>query len=175
MGPIAEAVFAAMIALAPPERADLPSQLGVETVTERRARYAVIAYEIADAVEHEAPLPGMSRSKTAALLVGLSFAESAWDADADLGPCLGRRCDSGRAATIFQIQAPAEDRARLFADRPYAIRRALGIARRSLGACHGLSGYTSGTCSSLIGQASARRREQLSDRIHARFFVARRE
>ena len=170
MGPIAEAAFAAMLALAPPELlAELPQWSGhEETAVEKRARYTAIALDLEEAVLDSPPLPGMNRRRTAATLLGIAFMESGFAHDADLGPCVGKRCDAGRAACLLQVQAPAEERARLFADRRACFRRGLDVARRSLVSCGGeLTAYAAGNCESLIGRAAGRKRMAMGQRVLA--------
>lgn len=89
------------------------------------------------------------------LLVALAVGESGLARDADLGPCYRkggwwRRCDAGKAASVWQTQAHGFDLrpngdgeritvARLFADRELAAWQALRVARNSLGLCKRLA------------------------------------
>lgn len=107
------------------------------------------------------------------LLVALAVGESGLAKDADVGPCYRkggwwRRCDAGKAASVWQAQAhgfdlrPNGDRkritvVRLFADRELAAWVALRVARNSLALCKHLEpqdrlSALSGRCQSGDGQ-----------------------
>ena len=89
------------------------------------------------------------------LLVALAVGESGLARDADVGPCYRkggwwRRCDAGKAASVWQAQAHGFDLrvggdgkkitvARLFADRELAAWQALRVARNSLALCKHLA------------------------------------
>jgi len=89
------------------------------------------------------------------LLVALAVGESGLARDADVGPCYRRgnwwrRCDAGKAASVWQAQAHGFDLrangdgkritvARLFADRELAAWQALRVARNSLSLCRHLA------------------------------------
>lgn len=176
MGPIAEAAFAAMMVLAPPDRlAALPQYRGhEESVEERRSRYVAIAIDLEDAVAEAEPLPGMSRARTAAVALGIAYMESGFARDADVGPCVAGpgRCDRGRAACLMQVQAPEHRRAELWADRKLCFMAGLDVARRSMNACRGeLTAYVGGVCTSLVGRAAGRRRLGMGQRIYSRWFA----
>lgn len=145
-------IFSLLVALAPPAKlAALPAYPGwAETAEARTARMWSIAEDIAAVAESPAE---------AAALVAIAWHESAFAADVDKGPCYrgpkgdGARCDAGRAASMWQLQGDAAERAKLFAERRYAARRARDLMRRSARACvqrHGreaaLRVYASGTC-----------------------------
>lgn len=177
MGPIAEAAFAAMMALAPPERmAALPQWAGhEETVVEKRSRYVAIAIDLEDAVLASEPLPGMNRRRTAATLLGIAFMESGFARDADVGPCAtDKRCDRGASACLMQIKVGGGTtregwtREELFADRTKCFRAGLAKARNSMRACDGeLTAYAVGHCDSLIGKAAGRSRLAMGRRVWA--------
>lgn len=154
-------VLILIVALCPPARmAALPAFPGwAETEPEWAAREAAIAMDIASVT---------SDPREAAVLVAIGFHEAKFFKDADVGPCYrgprgdNARCDGGRAASIFQVQAMGADDLRdLFADRRKAARRALDMVRRSARACvpkHGadaaLRAYSSGTCSGGIKESA---------------------
>ncbi len=147
-------ILAALLQFAPPER--VPQFPGhEETLAQTEARYASIAGDIAAAVETDTR-PGMSARDKAAVLISVAIGESRLSRDADLGPCfrgkrggkLWSRCDSGRAATIWQLQTalwqgetlrPAD----LFKDRRRAASVALAAIRSSLWRCRRLAAVDS--------------------------------
>ncbi len=83
----------------------------------------------------------------AALLAAIAIGESGLARDADEGPCYRRgafrtRCDSGRAASVWQVQAWGRDSAgdpitvaKLFASRELAAKQTLKMARWSVARC----------------------------------------
>lgn len=118
-------LLAAAVHFSPPEK--LP-QLGyTETREETVARYAEIVGSIVEAVDDV-----KAKKPAAALALAWGIGESALSRDADIGPCHreGRwktRCDSGLAATVWQIHATTFEGgaltvADLFADRKRAAR-----------------------------------------------------
>ncbi len=135
---IFEWTLAALLHFAPPEHQDRnpwrdPSR---EAAVER---YEGIARTIVERCGEQ--------KGCASLLAALAIGESGLARDADLGPCHreGRwklRCDSGRAASVWQAQAYGVDAdgepitvARLFADRGLAAWHTLRVARGSLKLC----------------------------------------
>lgn len=180
-----------MLSLAPPERlAALPQFPGhEETAAQKTTRYTSIAHDIAVVAfdPREAPVDGgkNGRVNTIALLLSVSFFESGWAHDADIGPCYlgkdgkGPRCDGGKAATIFQIEVGAGttqegwDKAALFGDREKATRAALHRINRSIKACARfgaearLRQYASGSCEKGIPESTAR--VQFARKILTRF------
>lgn len=153
MTPSAAWVLSLVVHLAPPARmASLPSFPGMhETEAEWLAREASIAEDVASVTEDV---------REQAVLVAVAYHESGFARDVDLGPCYrgpkndGPRCDGGRAASIWQIQAAGgSDASDLFAHRRRAATRALSAIRRSARRCTPLFGregalraYASGTC-----------------------------
>lgn len=134
---LADWTLAAMLAHAPPERQD-GNPWADPSPEAARTRYEGIR----DAIVAQCP-----DRHCASLLVALAIGESGLARDADLGPCHREgkwktRCDSGRAASVWQVQAFGNDEqgqkitvARLFAERElaaWAMRRA---ASSSLKAC----------------------------------------
>lgn len=173
-------IFSLLVLLAPPERiAAQPSFPGWhETVEQLTARYQSIASDIAAVVETDAPLARgpRGREQTAAILVAVSWLESGWAPDVDASRCYrgrsgrSKRCDSGRAHTIYQMQFddPAQ-RELARTDRRAATRTALARIRRSIAACsrYGdlarLNAYASGRCDA--GQKAGAARIQLARRL----------
>jgi hypothetical protein len=140
---LAEWTLAALLQFAPPSRherapwADASADAALE-------RYRGVAAAIVEQCEsRREPRP------CAALLVALAVGESGLARDADVGPCYRRggyrtRCDSGRAASVWQVQAHGRDDdgpitvARLFASRSLAAGIALRVAWGSLSRCRDL-------------------------------------
>ncbi len=154
-------IFTILMLLVPPAKVcALPAFPGwAETVEQRTARYASIAEDIAAVT---------TDPREMAVLVAIGTHESAWAPDADRGPCWrgvnndSPRCDAGRAAGPWQVQARnADDMRKLFADRRYAARRALDLVRRSAAACvprfgaeAALRAYAGGTCTRGIKESA---------------------
>ncbi len=155
-------VLSLLVLLAPPERlAALPAFPGwQETAEQRMARYVSIAEDIAATTQDP---------REQAVLVAVAHHESGFAPDVDKGPCWrgprndGARCDGGRAASIFQLQAAGdEDATRLFKDRRLAAKRALDAIRRSARSCvpkygklAALRVYAGGACSRGIQESEA--------------------
>ncbi len=143
-----------------------------ETPEARGARYASIAADVATAATDACGEHGEAcQRRSAAILVGLAWHESGFapDVEAPGGCYRGRdgkspRCDSGRAATLWQLQGSAEERVLWLADRVQAARTALRRAGRSLGACRKLpveerlAAYAGGRCD---GAEALRRAREL--------------
>jgi len=146
--------LALMVAKSPPSRAATETAYPgwSETPEQRQERYAGIA--------RAAVKVGRDR-KTIGMLLALSFHESGWARDVDLGPCYrgrdgkGARCDSGRAACLMQVRTDVHHRvsaADLFADREKCFAEGLRIARGSIAQCsrigidHALDAYAGGSC-----------------------------
>ena len=151
MNTIVTWLVALMLWASPPER-DAKHQAfpgWAETPAERTVRYESIATDIYEAVYVPgARLPWGGKNgpaRSAALLLALSFGESGWAPDVDKGPCypgVHGRCDGGRAACIFQIQAgpgttlsqhgiSGKTGADLFSDRKLCVQVALHMINRS--------------------------------------------
>lgn len=129
--------LALMVAKAPPEKvAALPAFPGwQETAAERLARYQGIA--------KAAVTVGKSWPRIATILA-VSFHESGWARDVDLGPCYrgkdgkGSRCDSGRAACMMQVRTDVHRQWKsgdLFVSREACFKAGLEIIERSQRAC----------------------------------------
>lgn len=164
-------LLAAALHFAPPEKA--PKFDGhVETVDEATARYASIAHDIAAAVD------GRKEPKNAAsLALAWALGESGLAHDADVGPCYRKgayrtRCDSGQAATLWQLHAHRDRETgepvtlpMLFDDRALAARIAVRGLVGSWTQCRHLeprdrfSGFGVGHC--VAGVEQVRRRYQL--------------
>jgi len=159
-----------------------------ETVAERTARYREVVKDIREVVfdKKQRPIPGMSRSRTAAYMLALGIGESGLDPDADKGPCYRdkgwwRRCDAGQAASMWQVKIGKgflfdRDQNRiwmkdLFADRKVALRIALRAVRGSFWACrksepkHRLAVYGSGSCSNKAGMVGSEKRYALATKL----------
>ena len=130
-------VLSLLILSVPPAR--LSAQPGwEETIAAREARYLAIATDVAAVVyapDARVLYAGpRGRARTAALLVAVAVLESGLAADVDIGPCYrgrnGRspRCDSGRAASCWQVHDKSVE-----GNRPAAIREALRRLRGSFG------------------------------------------
>jgi len=136
-------VFLLLMTKVPPERHD--GSPWEEPRYEAWRRYAHIASAI-DTTCSDAPrLPrGCNTTKCcAALLSAIAIGESNLARDADEGPCYRvgpryeRRCDRGRAASVFQCQriSPLVSVSDLFASREVAAKQALMVASASLAKC----------------------------------------
>ncbi len=135
----------------------------IETNQAQADRYAQIANAIATVAldAKEAPIYGdgkaaTGRTKTAVLLLAVSYFESAWRSDIDLGTTRG---DGGKSCTIFQLNLGHGKSPEgwgcdeLVLDREKAARAALGAIRRSSLACKREKGpeavlfaYVAGKC-----------------------------
>jgi hypothetical protein len=150
-----------------------------ETADAAKARYAAIVEDIAFVVQAHEPLPGLTRSESAAFLLAMAIGETALALDADKGPCFrGRyldrnyvaRCDAGRAVGVLQVQL-ATGRAEHFADRRKLLTHGLKALRGSLLACwrspvdERLAAYGSGSCGNEGGKAGSRARFALFGRV----------
>ena len=178
MTAVVEWLLALALQFAPPSQA-LRFPGYDETADAARARYAVIAEDIAAVVQSHEPLPGLTRVESAAFVLAMAVGESALALDADKGPCfrgrhLGRnyagRCDSGRAVGVLQVQL-ASGRAEHFADRRKLLAVGLEALRGSLWACvslpvdERLAAYASGSCANEGGKAGSRKRWALFSQI----------
>ena len=163
-------ILTAILSISPLDGPRLAFPGHEETTAERGARYASIAADVATAVGAACGDRGEAcERRAAALLLGLAWHESGFSPDTESpGGCWrgrdgkGPRCDSGRAATLWQMQGSAEERALWLGDRVAAAREALRRATRSLGACRKLApeerlaAYASGRCDNREGQRRAR-------------------
>lgn len=127
--------FAALMHFAPPSNHDRAPW--AEPREESWRRYSRIAEAIVTVCERESKAP----KSCAALLAAIAIGESGLARDADEGPCYRRggyakRCDAGKAASVWQCQAIGfYTVAEMFADREKAAEQALRVARSSLGRC----------------------------------------
>lgn len=158
-----------------------PIKAGKETEAEALARYSAVA----DAVETVATDPTVeplfdgprARLKTAQLLLAVAIGETHIARDADVGPCIGKRCDTGRSACVMQINVGAGKtaegwtREELFADRVKCVTSGANRIRQSMGMCrrqpfaHRLADFSGGMCESPRAQASSERKMRLFERI----------
>jgi hypothetical protein len=161
-----------MLTTAPPGRTSPAS--AVETPDEGRARYAEIAKSIADVVLDPAEQPifygASARQQTAALLLSISYFESGWRRDVDLGLGSQARGDSGNSWCLMQISVGRNgigglSGPDLVASRERCVRTGLRIVRHAVNSCRHrpmlqwLDAYASGTCERGM-QASTRRMEK---------------
>lgn len=137
-------VLAIMLATAPPGRSRIRD--AIETEEAGRQRYAEIARSMVEAAA--------GKRRGVALLLAISFFESGWRRDVDLGVGPLARGDRGRSCTIFQVNFGRGPRCdALLADRTAAAREALALARMSFAKCRKsppleqLAAYASGSCS----------------------------
>ena len=133
-------------------------------------RYVSIAVDVATAATDACGERGEACARhAAAVLVGIGWHESglAPDVESPDGCYRGRdgkgpRCDGGRAATLWQMQGSAEERALWLGDRVAAAREALRRAWRSVRACRSLpaeerlSAYAGGRCDGDVARKRAR-------------------
>jgi hypothetical protein len=156
-----------MVASVAPGRARFPKE-AVESEADGRVRYAALARGLADVTLDSAEQPLFDgpngRARTAALLLALSYHESAWRRDVDLG--LGGQAHP-RYFCVMQVAV--RDRtpegwtgADLVAERERCFRAALHILERSRGSCRDsgpdawLRIYTSGHCHQGVRAADER-------------------
>lgn len=188
MPPAVVWLVAAMVWLAPPEKLVLaPSFPGwAETAQHRLERYEAIATAIHEVAYNPSEKPMFhgprGRAAVAALLLAVSYKESAWAHDVDVGPCyMGKnpgkwpRCDGGQSACPMQIKIGSGttkegwSQADLFGDRRKCYAAGLRLIRQSYRACknnhpdHRLNAYASGVCG--LGYVKSRERIGLSRRI----------
>ncbi len=187
---VADWLLALMVAFAPPERAARHDQFPgwEETPDQRRERYAMIGRDLYEFVydPETKPIFGgkKGRARTAALLLAISYHESGFAKDVDIGPCYrgkngqSARCDSGISACMMQIHigngqtVEGWTKKDLFADRKKCFAAGLRLIRKSFSACrklpmkHRLNAYASGSCSK--GQAGSERLMALADKFTTR-------
>jgi hypothetical protein len=165
-------LVALMMLQSPPDKGALAGRFvkdAVETTEQRIERYQAIATAIATVAfdPNEKPVFGgrTGRFATASLLLAISWMESGWRRDVDLG--LGKEARGGGMDTCsMQIRLGKNEKTRegwdwqdIVNDREKCFRAGLHIVRRSFAACsklpveHRLSAYASGSChESLLGQ-----------------------
>ncbi len=179
-------ILALMLHLSPEERWHHKPGFE-ETKAERLARYEAIASDIEAAVSQGGTID-TRRDRDAALMVAVTFMESGFEKDVDVGPCYrgdgnNTRCDSGRAACIAQIRIrdgvtsesihgvaglKQED---LFRDRKKCLEIAKFMLARSFRACAKdgrdarLDVYASGRCG--FGRDEGKKRLKLQERLLA--------
>jgi len=132
-----------------------PADGSVETAAERDARLERIAFDVVGAaVRVDAGHPERVEDD-ALLLLAVAQHESSFERTVDVGPCWrgtdGRseRCDSGHAATMWQLHASPERQAAFLADRELAAEVALrALHRGRLENCpqEPFAGYAGGNC-----------------------------
>jgi hypothetical protein len=158
-------LVALMISHSPPDRGAAAGRFvkeAVETADERVERYKGIAEAVAKVSfdPDEPPAFGgkSGRFATATLLLGLSWMESGWRKDVDLGQ--GKEARGGGMDTcLMQIRLGKNEKTAegwtwedLVQDREKCFRAGLRIVRRSMKACgslpveYRLSAYASGSC-----------------------------
>src|SRR5262245_66320038 len=102
-----------MVATAPPGRSRFPTEAR-ETPEDGRARYAAIAHAVAEVAldPDERPLfsGDRARERTAALLLSISWHESGWRRDVDLGIGSHAR-GGGRYHCVMQVAVDRSGRA----------------------------------------------------------------
>jgi hypothetical protein len=143
---LAGIILSALLTLSPRPSAFLPPGWA-ETPAEHRARLTSIAADVA----------AVARTQTeAAILLGIAYHESGFAPDVDAGRCYRgrgweRRCDGGRAVSLWQLQeGDAEKREAMRTSRRAAAVEALRRAAGSMKACRGqgpaLALYAGGAC-----------------------------
>lgn len=163
-------ILAAIVSLSPPDGQRLAFPGFLESPEARAARYQSISADIATAATEACGDRGEGCARRAAsVLLGIAWHESGFAPDTEsAGGCWrgrdgkGPRCDGGRAATLWQMQGSAEERALWLGDRVAAAREALRRASRSTRACakgppeEALAVYASGRCDNAEGRKRAR-------------------
>lgn len=172
--------LALMLSKAPLSIADAPGAFPgyEESQAQRLERYQGIA---------EAVVAVGKDRRTVAKLLAVSFHESSWARDADIGPCYrgkdgkSMRCDSGRAACQMQVRVDVHKQwtaEELFGDRRKCFTAGLEILKKSEHACvtlgpeYAFDSYASGSCvdgHELLSKAHVRGLElfHLSERFRA--------
>jgi len=173
MTTLTEWTLAALLHFARPELQDR-NPWADPTAEAARERYQGIAETIAaECADVKA------KRSCAALLAAIAIGESGLARDADLGPCYRQgayrtRCDSGAAASVWQVHAHGFDArgeditiARIFSDRALAAWLVHRIARGSLARCSHLpeEDRLAGLGGNCTPSASARARWKLWKRI----------
>ena len=154
-------LLSVMLTTLPPGKIVRPAD-AVESPDAGRERYVAIARAIAEVVHDPDERPvyrgGLGRERSAALLLAVSYFESSWRRDVDLG--IGKLAfgDTGRSCGLFQAHVGRGSTPEgyscsdLVADRKKAARSALAAMRRSANACRTLGPYdilrvyASGSC-----------------------------
>lgn len=150
-----------LLAVIGPMRISQPPLTAMETDEQEAARIHSIV-EDAIAVGGDA--------EDATLLLAVSFHESGWAADVDLGPCqrgepggpFRSRCDDSKAYCMMQIHASPEHGAELFKDRRMCFREGLAALHASAKACskgpasEQFGVYAAGSCSTLAAKRGSR-------------------
>lgn len=138
---LVEWTLAALLHFAPPELQS-KNPWADPSLEAARERYQGIAEAIAGECDDV-----KSKRSCAALLAAIAIGESGLARDADLGPCYRkgghkRRCDSGAAASVWQVHAHGFDTRgeditieRLFSERALAAWLVHRVARGSLARC----------------------------------------
>jgi len=158
---LAATMLSIMLAKAPPGRSHIVEAR--ETVEAGAARYGEIAEAIADV--------SGGNARTAALLLAVSFHESGWRRDVDLGRGKLAR-GSGRDSCLMQVRVTTDEHRALTADRRRCFRLGLERLQRSLNACRHLprldrlAAYASGACDR--GRLESRARMKTADDFEAR-------
>lgn len=150
-----------------------------ETPWERGARYVSVATDVAEATEAACGPSGGCRAWALPALLAVAYHESAFAPDVDAGHCYrgrdgkSKRCDSGRAVTMWQLQGSSEERSLWVTDRQQAARTALRRMLRSIGACRALpkeerlAAYAGGRCEEPMAKRRARELYALVERARA--------
>jgi len=193
MAQITAWLVALMVLLSPPDKGAAAGRFvpdAVETTEQRLERYEGIAAAVAAVAfdPEEKPLFGgkSGRHATATLLLGLSWMESGWRRDVDLGQGKLAR-GSGMDSCLMQIRLGKNETTAegwtwqdLVGDREKCFRAGLRIARRSFSACrslpveHRLSAYATGSCSFPMTDGVVRSTPVGHVKSAARIAVARR-
>lgn len=168
-------IVALMLLQSPPDKGAAAGRFvpdAVETTEQRVERYQGIAAAIAAVAfdPNEKPAFGgkNGRHATATLLLGLSWMESGWRRDVDLG--LGKVArGGGMDSCLMQIRLGKNETTQegwtwqeLVSDREKCFRAGLRIIRRSMSACrelppeHRLSAYATGSCHASLLQVPGR-------------------
>ncbi len=168
-----------MLASIPPGRSLRPAE-AKESVEQGRARYAAIARALAEVSLDPKEKPLFSgkdaRSRTAALMLAISFYESHWRRDVDLG--LGQRrsryycmmqIGAGKGKTMegWTGQQLVESRDRCFRAGLHILQRGQRVCAKSKDKRAFVYHYASGYCDR--GRKAVAKRWRLLDRWLARF------
>ena len=174
-------LLAIMVAASPPDVASARTTHAdaQETAADRLDRYRGIAHAVAAVSEDpntSLPFAGPSAvARSAALVLAVSFFESGWRRDVDLG--VGKLArGSGVDSCLLQLRVGSGVTAEgwthddLTSDREKCVRAGLAKMRRSLATCRALpvaerlSAYAAGNCDSDRGRADSRKKFAVLDR-----------
>jgi hypothetical protein len=183
MEPIISWLVALMVLVSPPEVAAVRSCStrlpgACETPDERLTRYRDLATAMAEEATARPLYGGRAKvANTAALYLAITYFESGWRRDVDLGIGSAAR-GGGVDSCVMQIRLgkgmvtqEGYDWTALVADRRKCVESGARLVRQSFNACRDLppeerlAAYASGSCSNPVGKAKSRERVLFARRL----------